>query len=179
MERLGSLVYLVGLVESPDNQITDLKFIKNRLPYIYEVEEQQRKARDLLQFQKNVKPFPEGYYPQTPVMLTKAWSPIGAMLERGLRPVVLKRDPGFQAIASGIWEAASFEDASQINTSKTPEELFWAILTEAFRRARERKMYVSIVANPGWDYENGIDSLPTWSQAEITKADRILWRRTP
>ncbi len=40
-------------------------------------------------------------------------------------------------------------------------------------------MLVSLIAEPGWWYESGIDSLPHWGPEELAKADRILWSRTP
>jgi hypothetical protein len=112
-------------------------------------------------------------------MLTKRWSPIGAMLEQNRNPLKLNREPGTGAVATGIWKATPFESRQNIDESKTQEELFWAILGEAFQRAEERKMLVSIIAQPGWSYEKKIGSLPNWSKEEIEKADRVLWKRTP
>jgi hypothetical protein len=63
-----------------------------------------------------------------------------------------------------------------VGNSETVEELFWAILGEAFSRAQKRGKLVCIVAEPGWSYES---DLPEWSSEQIAQADKILWKRTP
>ena len=101
------------------------------------------------------------------------------MLERGLNPVVLRREQRVRAVATGIWQPTTFESPKPIQACKTVEDLFWAVLSEAFQRAAKRKLLVSVIAEPGWSYETKVESLGRWSGLEVAKADRILWQRTP
>lgn len=177
-----SLVYLLGLADSPDHEITSHEPAKSILSYLFDTEEQVSSGKDLLSSQKNFcsRYFAGGYFPQTPCMLTKLWSPIGAMLTRNMEPVVLNRsDRKVYAVATGIWEPCNIDLAEPLENCKTVASLFWAILNEASRRARERKMWVSVIACPGWSYDTKIDSLPRLSAGQVAEADRILWRRTP
>jgi hypothetical protein len=66
-----------------------------------------------------------------------------------------------------------------VSACHTVEDLFWAVLGSVCARARERKMWISLIAQPGWMYDSAIGALPKWSAAEIKKADRIVWQRTP
>ncbi len=177
LQLLGkSLAYLVGLVGSVDHEITDFKVAKGALRWLYDSEEQVRNAAELLELGQYL---PKAYYPQTPVMVTLAWSPIAAMLERGFEPLILKREESRKSFAIGIWSPAEMGGTKAIQECRTPEELFWSVLAQAFRRAKERRMLLSIMAEPGWAFEMSIGSLPRWTEEEIAKADRILWARTP
>jgi hypothetical protein len=175
--KVNSLIYVVGLVDSINNKAASLRWVNANLSPIYDVEEQIEDAPDLLSWQREI--LPAGYYPQTPCMLTRAWSPIGTMLDQGFEPIVLRRDAEGPACATGIWESFSFQSTSRIDDAENFEHLFWAILSETFRRAKERKMLVSIIAKPGGSYKMGSGSLPKWSEDEIAEADKILWKRVP
>jgi hypothetical protein len=175
--RNDSLAYLVGLVDSANHKILDFRTAGNLLTLLFDIEEEQVCADNLLAWQRQF--LCPGYYPQTPCMLTKEWSPIGAMLEQGFDPVALGRTPKRGAVATGIWRPADFESMTGLRDSHSVEQMFWAIISEAFRRAKERKMLVSLIAEPGWAYDLTIASLKKWSNDDIAKADRILWKRKP
>jgi hypothetical protein len=178
-----TLGYVVGLVDSANHKINETLPAKRILMWLDEVEEQCPDASYLLERQQSffTRYFPEGYFPQTPVMFTKEWSPISAMLEFGLNPIALARERKTWAVATGIWEPMPIKvsEISNMNECRTVEELFWAVLDEAASRAKQRRMFISVIASPGWNYETKIDSLPKWSKEEVIKADRILWKRTP
>ena len=112
-------------------------------------------------------------------MVTKAWCPIGSMLERGFEPLVLRREEKIRAAATGIWDPVASDNRKEPSSCHTVEELFWAILQQVSQRGTERGLWVSIVAQPGWFYPSAIGSLPKWSRGEIEKADRVIWQRTP
>jgi hypothetical protein len=175
------LAYLIGLVDSPTHEITQPLAAKRILAWLFDEEEQVRNADELFKRQVEffTRYFPRGYFPQTPCMLTKSWSPIGAMLQRGLAPVGLWREEKIRAVATGVWEPTGLADFKSSKDCVTVEDLFWGVLGEAFTRARQRKMWVSVIAKPGWCYESKIGSLGKWSGEEIAKADRIIWMRTP
>lgn len=177
LASVRSLVYQVGLVDSVRNEICDLKVVNTLLPLIFTAEEQIDNPSFFLEWQEDT--LPKGYHPQTPCMLTIGWSPISALLEQGFAPVLLSRNTGALANAVGIWRPVPFRSSKTIADSETFEQLFWAILTEAFRRAEDRNALVSIIAEPGWDYDTAVGSLPNWSEQDIARADRILWKRTP
>ncbi len=172
-----TLAYLVGLADSPRHIVGDPSTAKSILRFMFDFEELAESAAWLVDAQKGF--VPEGYHPQTPALLTKSWSPVSAMLEQGFNPVVLNREEKQRAVATGIWEPASLGSFKPIKNPSTVEQLFWEVLREAFRRAAERKMLVSLIAMPGWSYDTKIGSLPKWSAKEVAKADRILWKRTP
>ncbi len=172
----GSLAYLVGLVPSANHEITDFKVAKTTLRLLYDLEEQAEDAAALLELREVLS---KDYNPQTPVMVTQAWSPVGAMLERGFEPLVLRREDARKSFATGIWSPATVGGTRPIPDCRTPEELFWSVLAEAVCRATDRKMLISIIAAPGWAFEMAIGSLPKWTRGEIANADRILWARTP
>jgi len=176
-----SLCYLVGLVDSAAHKISDVLPAKQILSWLYDCEEQSLNAEHLKHGENFfTRYFPGGYYPQTPCMVTKAWSPISAMLERGFEPEILNRDSKpILRVATGIWRPQVITGAVGIESAKTVEELFWAIMAEVSRRAMNRKMWVSIIAQPGWSYDAAIGSLPSWPAEEVAKAGRILWKRTP
>jgi hypothetical protein len=187
MELVDSLVYMVALADSEDHQILDLSVANQVLGVVFDMDELITQASDMATSQELS--LPTGYYPQTPAMVTRAWSPIASMLERSFKPIALKRDPTFLSVATGIWSptlfekseqvAGLFENVKQISDAETSEELFWSILPEAFSRAMKRGKFVSVVAKPGWSYESSIGSLAEWTIKEIALADKILWKRTP
>jgi len=100
------------------------------------------------------------------------------MLERGYEPIILNRVPKFRSVATGIWEPVLTSDVKTIEAAKSDEGLFWAIIEKVSRLAVERKMWISIIAQPGWRYDSAISSLPDWPPEEVAKAGRIIWQRT-
>ena len=122
---------------------------------------------------------PPNYFPQTPVMFVQRWSPILAMLKHGFEPETLKwLGEAPHRVATGIWKPGVVVGEKKISESSSDEELFWAIMAEAFKRAKERGYFVNIIAEVGWSYETMIDSLPHWSEEEVAESGRILWKRT-
>jgi hypothetical protein len=146
-----SLAYLVGLVDSPDAQ--DLASRPGELS-------------------------PKAYHPLTPVMLTKSWSPISAVLEKGWKPIVLSRLAKARACASGIWNIKEIGHAAPYKECLTPEQLFWSVLSKVAEQANSRGLLVSIIACPGWSYEHG-HALSDLTFDEAKKADRVIWQRIP
>lgn len=171
--------YLVGLANAATHPIADPVAAKQIIRYLFDIEEQTLSAAILLESERSFcnRFFPGGYEAQTPCMLAKRWSPIAAMLRHGLHPTALARESKIRATASGIWAPAKIRS---VKTNEEPsEELFWSILAEAFARAQERGLWVSIIARPGWSYDDKINSLPDWPAEEVSKAHRIIWKRTP
>src|SRR5260370_12560270 len=151
------------------------------LGWLYEIEEQAPSAAALLE-QQNLfaaRYFRGGYFPLTRCMLVKEWSPISAMLDLGLSPVVLRKEEKILATATGIWEPQVVASAKEFDQCRTCEDLFWAILNEVCCRAKHKEMWVSVIAAPGWRHESGIGAMPMWSAEEIASSGRISWRRTP
>lgn len=178
----NSLCYLVALVDSPSHKISDILSAKRILSWVYEIEEQAPGGNALKEREQSFysRFFAQGYQPQTPCMVVKSWSPIAAMLERGFKPLLLAREnKSHHALATGIWAPLSLSSTPQIEAAKTAEELFWAIMAAGSAKASEQKMWISIIAQPGWTYESAIASLPKWSADEISASGRILWKRTP
>ena len=171
------LIYLVSLVDSPSHAATNAQVAKRILTAIFDMEEQLRTPAKLMAWQDGF--LPKNLHPLTPCMLTKGWSPIGAMLQQGFTPVVLSRDSRKRALATGIWKPFSFRSQMRFDECKTSEQLFWSIIGIAFERADERRMLVNIVAKPGWGYEANLGMLPEWSDKDLVKAERILWKRAP
>ena len=180
LEDVSSLAYLVGLVGSRDHEISNPVPAKRILAWLFDEEEQAKGANQLLLSQEDFfrRYFHGGYLPQTPVMLTQAWSPIAAMLEKGLEPLILRREDRLMSVATGIWPHQNVAADISVTKAKTPQELCWGILTQVFQRARERELLISIIAQPGWNYGTKIGSLPRWTAEEVARADRILWKRT-
>jgi len=184
-KRLGppSLAYLIGLVNSADHKIGNPFVAKRILTWILDEEEQVTTAAELLSRQKEFfsRYFDGGYQPQSPVMLAKRWSPISAILERGLKPLILLREEKIRATATGIWQVTNTEGPKTLGDCRNVEELFWSVFCSASRRAQERQALVSIIAKPGWAFETigSNEALPRWSPKEVASADRILWKRTP
>jgi hypothetical protein len=175
--RYTSLVYLLALVDSPKSEILRLDKAHFVLSYLYEVEEQIATAVELLSVQG--RHFPKPYYPQTPVMVTKEWSPISAMLEGGLNPLGLVRQPRRWACASGIWEPMNIENVRSYQECESPEQLFWSVLDKVANKARARGLLISLISSIGWDYESNIGMPRNLSLAEAEQADRVVWQRTP
>ncbi len=176
LKLIDSLAYLISLVDSPENKITNPDVAANVLAIAYDADEQ-ISVSERLSWQEQV--LPKGYYPQTPAMLTQKWSPIAAMLDQGFSPLVLRRDPSSCAAATGIWGTSPFRSSKSIGDCITVQELFWSVLGKAFCRAGERELLVSIVAQPGWSYERGVGVLENLADADLILADKILWQRTP
>lgn len=172
----ASLAYLVGLVGSTENPISDLKTAKRALAWLFDVEEQ-LSVRDLLRAQRQA--LPDGYSPLTPVLLTKRWSPIGALLEHEIAPMVLNRESRPRALASGIWDPHRVTINPTNDDRSTCERFFWSVISEASSRGRKRRKLLSIVAQPGWSYETKIGSLKIWTPEEVELSERIVWQRTP
>lgn len=172
---MNTLAYNVGLADGPTNPVTDLKKAKFVLRYCYDVEEQVQSSRELLMIQKNN--LPQGYWVQSPVMLTLRWSPISTILQHGWEPIVLNRESHGMACASGIWEPRIVRSAPALDECETPEELFWYVLDKVVEKAMSRSLLVSLVASPGWSYEFG--ALQNLTLEEALAADRVIWQRRP
>jgi len=71
--------------------------------------------------------------------------------------------------ASGVWAPESLDNVIKHEECRTVDELFWVVLAEAFRRAKESGKLVSVITQPGWNYDTKIGSLPSWGKEEITK----------
>jgi hypothetical protein len=174
-----TLAYVVALVDSLANPVANPEIASYRtLYFLEEAELNISGAEELIEAQKEMLPL--GYFPQTPVMHTKKWSPIAAMLERGYAPIALRRQKqGAVYCATGMWEPTISETSLPMRECRSAVELFWAIMREASDRATKRGCFVNIIAQPGWSYDQAIGALAYWSESQISKADRILWKRTP
>jgi hypothetical protein len=184
----GSLAYVVSLVDSADHEILHWSTAARVLTLEYETNQQLQSPEQVLDWQRES--VPKGFYPQTPVIIAYCWSPLSFMLEKSLVPVALTRDDAPGAIAIGIWTPEILNDASRaaaiyqtakrtVADARTNEELFATVMVEALSRGLKRGKLVSVIATPGWGYEDNIGSLAKWSDEEIAKADKILWKRTP
>ena len=175
------LGYVVGLVDKPDHAIAETLAAKRILSWLYEIEEQAPHATYLeaRQSQFFSRFFQGGYNPRTPCMVTKAWSPIGVLLQEGYEPLVLRREQKTRSVATAIWEPRNGGQGKSVADCATAEELFWSVFRDVSRQANAQGMWVSIIAQPGWSYDSAIGSLPKWSAAEVEKAGRIIWQRTP
>ena len=174
---IDTLAYLVALVESAESAVIDLKEAHFTLSFLFDIEEQVKNSSELLLRQK--KSFPKGFSPQTPVMLTLGWSPISALLERKLQPVVLTREPGRMACATGIWPANLNISFKRYEECATQDDLFWYVLGKTFEKAKDQGRFVSIIACPGWDYDDNTERPCNFDLSEAQKADRVIWQRTP
>lgn len=176
-----SLCYLVSLTDSARHKISEPLTAKRILSWLFEVEGQCPSADDLNLRQQDFfsRYFVGGFCPQTPCMVVDQWSPISAMLELGMEPAVLNRESKFRAVASGIWQPLGINEENTIHTAATDVALFWAIIGKVTRLALQRKAWISIIAQPGWDRTSAINSLPNWPEEEVTKAGRVVWKRTP
>lgn len=182
---ITTLAYLVSLVESPEHEIANLKTAKFVLELLFSIEEQVANASELLSLQE--KNLPKAFFPQTPVMLARRWSPISALLEQGFSPLALAREvrvPGSRrlgrmACASGIWRINSLRSAKGVDECVSPEELFWHVLKASVEKANKKNLLLSIIAQPGWSYEDNIDRPQNLTLLEAEKADRVIWQRTP
>ena len=82
-----SLVYLVSLVNSSNHGIGETLAAKRILSWLYGLEEQAVNVEHLREGERFCdRYFEGGFYPQTPCMVVNRWSPISAMLERGMEP---------------------------------------------------------------------------------------------
>jgi hypothetical protein len=174
-----SLVYLIGLVATGEHKIKQPDVAYRILSWLFELEEQVETGTALLQrqnafFQRHFSA--ETYAPQTPCMLTLAWCPIGALLERGHQPLILGKQQRLLAAASGVWPPGDNEEAGEISGARTDEDLFWAIFKAVSERAKARKLLVSLIAKPGWALHMA-ESLSPLNEQEVAKADRVLWFR--
>lgn len=174
---ITSIAYLIALVETPENPVSNLDKAKQLLRYLFDMEEQVKSAAELLAIQAEIAP--KGYFPQTPVMLALRWSPISALLEGGWDPILLTREAKARACASGIWKMMHVENNESHRKPSTSEELFWCVLYEVSQKCRARNQFLSIIAKPGWSYESNDDRPWNFTQAEAQKADRVIWQRTP
>jgi len=160
--------------------VSDTLAAKRILSWLYGFEEQALNAAHLRAgegfFERY---FTGGFYPQTPCMVAERWSPISAMLERGIEPRILNREAKWRAVATGIWEPPKVSDVMEIESARTDESLFWAIIGKVSSLAVAKGMWISVIAKPGWDYAAAINSLPAWPTEEIAKSGRVLWKRTP
>lgn len=175
--RLTTLVYLLSLVDTPENEIIKLDKAKFVLAYLYELEEQVATATELRAVQG--KHFPKSFYPQTPVMVTLEWSPICAMLQGGWLPIHLLRENRRWACASGIWQPRPVQNVKPYEECETPEELFWSILNKVVQKANARDLLISLISCIGWDYDSNIGMPRNLSSVEAEHADRVIWQRTP
>jgi hypothetical protein len=176
---ITSLAYLIGLVDSTQNQIMDLQMAKFVIRVLFSVEEQIDDPAELLKLQ--TERFPKNYYPQTPVMLTSKWSPIADLLQKNAKPLALCREMRGMNCASGIWGASIGELVQSSAQSETQEQLFWHVLKKVSGKAHESGSLISIVAKPGWDYEEARDTYPlnNLTSIQVAEAGRVIWQRTP
>ena len=176
--KINTLAYVVGLVDSPTHKAGNPENARYDILYLLsEGEEEMRGPEDLMDWQGEV--LPSNYFPQTPVLFVQRWSPIAAMLKQGFEPETLQwlgKAP--HAVATGIWKPNTYVGAKSINDCKSDEKLFWSIMTETFNRAKDRGLFVNIISQVGWSYEEMIGSLPEWNTKKIAKSGRILWKRT-
>ena len=179
--NVNTLAYLVALVDSKENVIADLNIAKFILSWLHDVEEQSESASDLLSRQDpgQNKYFPIGYYPQTPVMMTFKWSPISSMIQQGWNPLVINREIKKRACVTGIFEAKQISSIKSHSECQNPEELFWHVLAKTAHKAIGRNLLISVIAKPGWSYEDNIGRPNNFTLAEAEKADRVIWQRTP
>jgi hypothetical protein len=178
-EEVDTLAYLIGLVDS-EKHVAGNPF-KARYDILYPLSEGEGQVvspEDLVGMQAEF--LPSNYLPQTPVMFARRWSPITALLEKGFKPFSLARDArnAPTAVAAGIWRPGIVEAAKDILDCTTDEELFWAIMSKVFDRARDRDWLVSIIAEVGWSYDTQVGRLQDWSDEEIAQTGRVLWKST-
>jgi hypothetical protein len=169
----NSSAYWLALVDSFENSILSEQQ-EYLLAYQYDAEEQVCNPIDL-----NESYLPKGFLPQTPVMLAKNWSPLGALLEKRLEPILLENcRPPFGCWV-GFWHPEKIKTAKPLSSCKTDKELFWALFNLASARASQSQKSVCLVSQVGWSYEKAIASLPKWSKKQIAETGRLIWQRTP
>jgi hypothetical protein len=174
----NTLAYIIGITTSEKSDILNTRVAAfGILSSIYDMEEQVQSAQELLEGQRQIR-MPTGYFPQTPVMLAREWSPISVMLDRGMEPVALNRDRKKKMLcASGIWTITNPMPCKTVENCCSDEDLFWFILSNVVEKAKEDQFLISIIAKPGWDYERG--QLYNLTLDEAMKADRVIWQRKP
>lgn len=168
-----SLAYWLALVDSIENAILKKDHL---LAYQYDFEEQVDNPMDL-----NDGHLPAGFSPLTPVMLVKEWSPIGALLEKGIDPILLKNIGAGPPFGNwvGFWNPQKVRAAPLISSCESDGELFWSLFSLASDRASRSQRLVCIDSMVGWSYEAAIASLPKWNKSQIGQAGRLIWQRTP
>jgi hypothetical protein len=175
---ITSLAYLIGLVDSTQNEIVDLQMATFVIRVLFSLEEQIDDPARLLKLQMDR--FPKHYYPQTPVMLTNKWSPIADLLQKNAKPLALCREMRGMNCASGIWEASIGELVQSSAQRGTQEQLFWHVLKKISTKAHKSGSLISIVAKPGWHYEHARDTpLNNLTPSQVAEAGRVIWQRTP
>jgi hypothetical protein len=176
--KIDTLAYLVGLVDSVKHPAGNPDTARYKILYpISEGEHHMETPEDLVDWSAQI--LLENYLPQTPVMFVQRWSPIIAMIENGFEPESLMRlAAGPSAVASGIWKPNTCAGAKNFNDCESDEDLFWTIMTESFRRAKEHGYLVNIIAQVGWSYDHMIGGLAKWDDERVAKSGRILWKRT-
>ena len=180
---MKTLAYIIGLTTSSNSEVLNIKVAShNILNLLYDVEEQVQSAQELLEAQKLGR-IPAGYFPQTPVMLAREWSPISAMLGCGMEPVVLSRaDKPRMSCASGIWNVTKPVASKEVDDDCSDEELFWHVFGKVVEKAKEDRYLISVIAGPGLsyeDYEEGASRIHNLTLEEAKKAGRVIWQRTP
>lgn len=175
-QYVTSLAYLVTLIPPTASVFCD-EANDRILAAQYDFEEQAKNPSDLLEGEKLH--LPPGVMPQTPVMITKGWSPLASVLKRGIEPKFMRRHEKAGRLAVGIWLPRILGQTKEIKKSQTDEDLFWAIFDKVCGKAIRDNLVVCILAQTGWSYEYAVGSLQNWTAKEIEKADRVLWKRTP
>jgi len=177
--HIDTLAYVVGLVDSEKHVAGDPKIARYDIFYpLSHAEGYMETPEDLLDWQAGFKSY-QNYFPQTPVMFVQRWSPILAMIEKGFEPESLMRlAEGPHAVASGTWKPYEYTGAKAIQDCESDLDLFWAIISEAFKRARDQGYFVNIISEVGWSYDEMIGGLAEWDEEQIAKSGRILWQRT-
>jgi hypothetical protein len=177
---ISSLCYLISLTDSPAHPISEYILAKRILAWLYDCEQQSLNADHLKENERFFERyFSGGFYPKTPVMVVRQWSPISVMLQNDFAPLTLGREAKGRSVASGIWAPPTVTESVEIEDARTDEQLFWAIMKQVSALAEEEQKSISIVAQPGWYYASAIGSLPSWSAEEVGKSGRVLWKRTP
>ena len=171
-KSLNSLIYVIGLVDSINNKAASLRWVNANLPPIYDVEEQIQDAPDLLSWQREI--LPSGYFPQTPCMLTLAWSPSQPCWSRVLNPLCYDAIRMGRLVPQASGSPSLLKVPATLMMPRIFEQLFWAILSEAFHRAKERKMLISIIAKPGWSYQTAPGPCPNGTRTKSLKQIRYF-----
>lgn len=174
-----SLCYLISCVDSRNHAIADPQIAKRILSWLYDMEEQAQNADHLKAGESFFdRYFRGGFHPKTPCLMVEKWSPISALLENQNDPIILERVPRALAIASGIWDPVIKFGVIENDMAPSDQTFFLKILKKVSEVAIREKMFINVIAGPGWSYEHAINSLPDWSVEEVAKAGRLVWKRT-
>jgi hypothetical protein len=177
--KIETLAYVVGLVDSEQHVAGIPDTARHKILYpLSECEVHVARAKDILKMQAQF--LPSNYLPQTPVMFVRRWSPITSMLNKGFEPITLTRkaENAPFAVATGIWKAGIAPGAKKVPDCTTDEELFWAIMSEVFEKARNQVSCVNIIAEVGWSYKKQVGRLQTMNDKEVAKSGRVIWKST-